>query len=325
VTNPFCLPGLKHHYNLTMTWKSCLLIRALPKMNLYIMKLKLITLIIVVSLFSCKKDNTEPQNDLTNYEKQLIKEINQVVTKLNGSSPTLDNSDIQVLNQFGNATMIAFGEATHGTKEFFQMKHRLFKYFVEHHGFKIFGFEADMGESIYIDRFITKGIGTINEVMGKMHFWTWKTEEVKALILWMKEYNTGKSETDWIHFIGVDCQFATYNKDLIEEYLNTFANNYPSYINNILNEITAINKSNKLPDNRSLDDMKIKCDSLKNYFIDGEQHLISGSGKFEYDLMVRLIEQTKQFLQRLVNSSYRDLYMADIPFGEFNKSGIMGS
>lgn len=268
-------------------------------------------LVFLVSLLSCKKENPEPDNDLINYENQLVKELNQVVTELNGSSPALDNSDIQVLSLFGNANVIGLGEASHGTSEFFQMKHRLFKYFVENHGFRIFGFEADMGESIYIDRFITKGVGTINEVMGKMHFWTWNTEEVKELILWMRDYNSGKSETDWIHFIGVDCQFATYNKVLIEEYLNTFDNNYPSYINKILDEITTINTTRKLSDNRLLDNMKLKCDSLLNYFIDREQLLITGSGKFEFDLMVRLIEQTKQFLQTRVNSYYRDFYMAE--------------
>lgn len=275
------------------------------------MRLKLITLLFVLSLFSCKKDNPEPLNDLTKDEQQLVEELKLVVTELKGSSPILDNSDIEVLNQFGSARMIAFGEATHGTKEFFQMKHRLFKYFVENHGFRIFGFEADMGESIYIDRFITKGVGTINEVMGKMHFWTWKTEEVKQLILWMKEYNSGKSETEWIHFIGVDCQFTTYNKELIVEYLNTFDNNYPSYITRILDEIMAISETRKLPDNRSLIDMQVKCDSLMTYFIDGEQTLTSVSGNYEYNLMVRLIEQTKQFLQIVVNNSYRDFYMAE--------------
>jgi erythromycin esterase len=275
------------------------------------MKAKLIMLLFLVSLLSCKKENLEPENDLTSDEKQLVIELNQVVTELNGSSPILDNSDIEVLSLFGDATVIAFGEATHGTADFFQMKHRLFKYFVENHGFKIFGFEADMGECIYIDRFITKGIGTIDEVMGKMHFWVWKTKEVEKLILWMKEYNSGKSETDWIHFLGVDCQYATYNKELIEEYLNIFDSTYPSYINQILSEITTINTTRKLPDNRSLNDMKIRCDSILDYFINREQILISSSGKFEYSLMVGLIKQTKQFLQVLVNTSYRDFYMAE--------------
>ncbi len=286
------------------------------------MKLKLLLLALLISFLSCEKNDIDSldDNELTDYEQLLVDELNQIITPLYGPDLTLDNSDIEVFSEFGNATIIGLGEATHGTKEFFEMKHRLFKYFVEQHGFKIFGFEADMGESIYIDRFITKGIGTIDEVIQKMHFWTWKTEEVKELILWMKEYNSGKNEEDWIHFLGVDCQSITYNQDLIEEYLNSFNNSYPSYINSLLEEFSIINETRELPDNDGLPQntiltkLNLKCDSIKAYFEDNKMIFISESSEYEYNLIVRLIEQTKQCFKVISSSSslmYRDYYMAE--------------
>jgi len=251
------------------------------------------------------------QRNLTKEEKQVVKALNNIVTPLNGFSLLDEYRDIDVFNRFGDASVIGLGEATHGTKEFFQLKHRLIKYFIKNHGFRILGFEADMGETIYINRFITKGTGSIDEVMKKMHFWTWRTEEVKNLILWMKEYNKDKDESHWIHFIGTDCQFVTYNKQLVEEYLRMYDKNYPEYISRILAEVTEIDKNKKIPENISLGEIKLKCDSLKDYFKLNKQSLINGSGRFEYELIARLAEQTRQVINVNFDDYSRDYYMAD--------------
>ncbi len=274
--------------------------------------------IILIFLTSCKNKSTitepeTPQIELDESEKEIVNELDNYITPLNGTSPSLDNSDLSVFDKFSDAKIIGLGEATHGTKEFFEMKHRIFKYFAENYGFKIFGFEADMGECIYIDRFITKGIGTIDEAMNKMHFWTWKTMEVKDLILWMKNYNVGKSPQNQIHLLGIDCQYTNYNKGLIEDYLKNYENSYPNYIDSILEKISsltyqdgeAINTTEKLK-------LKNNCDSVYTYFENNKNSLISKSGEFEYDIIVRLLEESKQFLDVITETlyNYRDYYMA---------------
>lgn len=285
------------------------------KLNLVILFISLIFLSFCKEEASINEPVIEtPEIELNDSEKEIVTELNKFITLLKSTTPSLDNSDLTVFDQFADATVIGVGEATHGTKEFFQMKHRLFKYFVENHGFKIFGFEADMAECIYIDRFITKGIGTIDEVMRKMHFWTWRTEEVKNLILWMRDYNSGKSEAGQIHLIGVDCQFVNYNKPLIEEYLNTYDNNYPSYIKPILIQINNITyQQGSLIDAAQYETLQKKCDSVYTYFETNKSKLIANSGKFEYDIISRLIVQSKQFLDVVTKKSfnYRDLYMAE--------------
>jgi erythromycin esterase len=278
-------------------------------------------LFIFALLFNSCKNSTsveEPQVsgtqiELSDAESKIVSELNKFITPLKGSSPSLDNSDLAVFDKFAGATVIALGEATHGSREFFQMKHRIFKYFVEKHGYRIFGFEADMGECIYIDRFITKGIGTIDEMMKKMHFWTWRTEEVKDLILWMKDYNTSKAESNQIHMLGVDCQYTNYNGVLIMEYLDKYDNNYPEYLKSITSEINILNQVTAIPvDQEKYDLIQKKCDSVLAYFEAKKAGLIAKSGKFEYDLITRLIEQSRQYLETFTKTSfnYRDLYMA---------------
>ncbi len=274
-------------------------------------------LLFFLFIISCSDETiTEPetqQHELNEYEEDVLAELNKFITPLAGTSPSLTESDLAVFDQLASAQVIGLGEATHGTKEFFDMKHRIFRYLVENHGYQIFGFEADMGECIYIDRFITKGIGSLDEVMKKMHFWTWRTLEVRDLILWMKEYNQGKNDQDQIHLLGVDCQFATYNKALIEEYLDNYDTESPDYITTILSEINSMTYQQR----DSIDSeqkilLQVKCDSVYNYFETNSVSLIAKSGDFEYKLIVRLIEQSKQFLDVITDGSntYRDFYMA---------------
>ena len=48
----------------------------------------------------------------------------------------------------GDAHIVSLGEATHGTAEFFRMKHRLVEFLASEMGFTVFAIEANMPEEI---------------------------------------------------------------------------------------------------------------------------------------------------------------------------------
>jgi erythromycin esterase len=107
---------------------------------------------------------------------------------------------------FRNVEVFGMGEATHGTKEFFEIKAKSFEYLVTHFNYKVFGIEASYGECNYINDYINSGIGNIDSVMLNFSFWTWRTQEVKNLILWMKDYNQHQPDSGKIIFYGFDMQ-----------------------------------------------------------------------------------------------------------------------
>lgn len=290
------------------------------------MKSLLISLTIICISFlisSCKEESTpteltsitdEATKDLTVEQKKILNELNSHIKPINGIDASSVSNDLSVLDKFADAAVIGVGEATHGTSEFFKMKHRLFKYFVEKHGFKIFGFEADMGECIYIDRFICNNIGTIDDAMKKMHFWTWKTQEVRDLILWMKQYNLGRNVNDKIHLMGVDCQFKDYNYFLITDYLGKNKVILPENLQKSLNNISQINSEDIASYTSSQREaLKANCDSIFQFFETNKSTLISSSNEFEFKIIQRLLIQTKQYFDVMAKSSfnYRDKYMAE--------------
>ena len=117
-----------------------------------------------------------------------------------------------------SARIVGLGEASHGTAEFFRMKHRLFRDLVERHGVTVFAFEANLPEAHEMDRYVTTGAGDPAHALHSLRFWTWQTDEVLALVTWMRAYNAAPGKHATLHFAGFDAQFADGAVDEVERF-----------------------------------------------------------------------------------------------------------
>lgn len=114
-------------------------------------------------------------------------------------------ADMQPLKKIiGNARIVSLGEATHGTREFFQLKHRMLEFLATEMGFTIFSIEANMPEAYRLNDYVLNGEGDPAKLLKGMYFWTWDTQEVLAMIQWMREFN--KSGKGRVQFTGFDMQ-----------------------------------------------------------------------------------------------------------------------
>jgi erythromycin esterase len=258
---------------------------------------------------------------IDNYYIPILENLDNIIHTLDKSPLELSDEDIECLSYLEESKIVGLGEATHGTKEFFQLKHRIFRYLVENHDFNIFAFEVDLAGSYYVDRYISKGKGNIDEIMSdKMHF-PWQTEEIKLLIQWMKEYNEYKSDEKKIHFIGIDCQLFAHHSDIIINYF--FQANVSLSRDNLLflNKISQIENSIivdyyskiSLEEKEEIDD---NVNDLLDKINTSKDDFISASSKFEYQFVKRIILNIKQINENWYsynnNFNYiiRDFYMA---------------
>lgn len=104
----------------------------------------------------------------------------------------------------GDARVVGLGEATHGSRELFQLKHRLIEYLVTQQGFTVLAFESTFGETLDIEDYVINGRGDPARALAGQGGWPWTTEEVLALVEWMREYN--RTAAHEVHFLGVDMQ-----------------------------------------------------------------------------------------------------------------------
>jgi|SRR5215469_9150237 len=68
----------------------------------------------------------------------------------------------------GDARVVAFGEATHGTREFFQLKHRMVEFLANQMGLLIFTIEAKMPEAYQLNDYLLHAAGDAKALLRGM-------------------------------------------------------------------------------------------------------------------------------------------------------------
>lgn len=120
-------------------------------------------------------------------------------------NPAGDLGDLwPVGDMVGDAHIVGLGEGTHGTSEFFQMKHRLLEYLAQNKGFTIFAMEANMPEAELINQYVLTGQGNPATILPRLEGWPWDTQEVLDMIEWIRQYNAAGHGP--IVFAGFDMQ-----------------------------------------------------------------------------------------------------------------------
>lgn len=119
-------------------------------------------------------------------------------------NPQETNSDLLPLKEvIGSAVLVGLGEATHGNKEFSQVKHRILKFLVEKMDFDGLIMEVPQEPAKKIDEYIKTGEGDPRKLLSNLGYWITRTQEVLDMIEWMRSDNI-KSPDRQISFYGCD-------------------------------------------------------------------------------------------------------------------------
>lgn len=149
----------------------------------------------------------------------------------------------------GNARVVALGEPTHGTREAFQFKHRMLEYLVEEQGFSLFGIEANMPESFALNDYVIDGKGDPKKLIAGMYFWTWNTEEVLAMVEWMRAWNVrNPPETNKprLRFTGFDMQTPDVAWSIGQKFMQAHAPELAPRWTGILADVRTISARGQL-------------------------------------------------------------------------------
>lgn len=90
----------------------------------------------------CETTDDRPDNRPSNKNPPTDR-LEEYLIPLETTTPATDRSSIASLRPvFESATVIGLGEATHGTREFFDCKHRLLRYLITELDLRLIGFES---------------------------------------------------------------------------------------------------------------------------------------------------------------------------------------
>jgi erythromycin esterase len=116
-------------------------------------------------------------------------------------------ADLQPIKAIvGGARVIALGEAAHGTHEFLAFRNRLLEFLVREAGVTALAAETGTAEGLDVDTYVNGG-GVDVMVAAQRVFDDWypaPLEENRALVEWMRAYNTGAAPGRALRFYGID-------------------------------------------------------------------------------------------------------------------------
>ncbi|HYK01868.1 MAG TPA: erythromycin esterase family protein [Thermoanaerobaculia bacterium] len=120
-----------------------------------------------------------------------------------------NTSDLQPLDDIvRNASIVGLGDATHGTHEFYTLRLRLIDTLVRRHGFTALSIEMPFPIGERIDAYVQGGAGDpralLRELNDRLLYFFWNTEEVLAVIEWVRDYNAHRGDRPAVHIAGSD-------------------------------------------------------------------------------------------------------------------------
>lgn len=157
------------------------------------------------------------------------------VLELNTTVPCDEIGDlVELQDTLADRRIIALGEATHGTAEFFRLKHRILRFLVEELGFRLIGLEANFTEMIAVNRYVRSNGGDPTPFRRQ---WAWKTEEMLSFIEWVRDFNTARLPKDEVRLYGFDIQIAKHAAAFLVDYLERVD---PEYLSTVREDLDIL-------------------------------------------------------------------------------------
>jgi erythromycin esterase len=229
--------------------------------------------------------------------------------------------DLRPLKEIlSNVKYVGLGETTHGTHEFFKIKHRLIEFLVKELGFTVFTIEASYTGCENINDYILYGRGNAKGAIASQGFWYWDTEEFLSIIEWLRSYNQTVSEEKKVRFLGFDVQKNNTSGtfDRLYGFLQKADPKLAVEKNSLFNSLRDLEKNrNSYPDPESY---RREFFNLLAFMRMRSGHYINLTSQADYEQAMRWATIIAQYVDfnfmsasdpRRIERDWRDFYMAD--------------
>lgn len=250
--------------------------------------------------------------------------LEKYVTPLETTDPDGDLADLRPLvDELSDAKIVGLGESTHGTSEFSQLKHRVFRLLVEELEFRLFGLEANFSETLAVNDYVMDGEGDPEVALHGLHNWIWQTEEMVTLVEWIREFNVDRPLTDRVRFYGFDVQYTPGPANAVREYLEDADPEFLERVRQVLDSL----QSGELKDGWDIDgdligDAKRTVTGLIERFEGRRDAYVEQTSVDEYErarLHLRALSMSVEFATALyeADEAYQVAGMRDELMAEF--------
>lgn len=210
-----------------------------------------------------------------------------------------------------SAKVIGLGEATHGTREFFQQKHRILRYLVVEEGVRTFAWESSFAGSRRLNDYVQHGEGDARTALSAV-FGVWQTEAVLAMVEWLRSFTSGRPADDKVSFYGYDEQYVVRPARQLDSYLTSAGPALPENVRSDLrrfieNPPVLIEDAEKL--RRELDAVGPVADAVASHLDDNESAYVEETSRAEYERAQRDIFNMRRARSQMVADNVEDNFL----------------
>ena len=222
-------------------------------------------------------------------------------------------SDLQPLKQvLKDVKVVGLGEATHGTREFFQFKHRFLEFLVKEMGYTVFTLEASYSASLPINEYVLYGKGDLATVLTGQGYSPWDTEEFTELINWMRSYNLTVPDNKKIKFYGLDVPYHHLSREKIISFLQKYAPTKVPSTDALFNQLVRADEKWPMWGGEykaEASELLPMLQELKQYFLNHQYSLVSASSPEEFQGVILHVKLMEQLLESFIDYSLRAQFM----------------
>lgn len=154
------------------------------------------------------------------------------------TDPVTDGDDLTPVGErLTDAAVIGLGEATHGTREFFQLKHRILRHLVVERGVRAFAMEANLPEAMALHDYVVHGEGDPRAGLEAVNLWPWQVESVLTMVEWLRAFNDGRRRGGRVEFYGFAAHSTHGAVERLRDHLNLVD---PGLLDDIADDLNAV-------------------------------------------------------------------------------------
>jgi erythromycin esterase-like protein len=115
-----------------------------------------------------------------------------------------------LLERIGDARIVAVGEASHGTHEYYAWRAALTRRLIEERGFRFVAVEGDWPDCYRVNRSVRHRPGADDDprdaldAFARWPTWMWANDDVVDFCRWLRGFNAGRPEERQAGFYGID-------------------------------------------------------------------------------------------------------------------------
>ena len=125
--------------------------------------------------------------------------------------PLRDEADLDpLLERIGGARIVAVGEASHGTHEYYAWRAALTRRLIEERGFTVVAVEGDWPDCYRVNRSVKLRAGADEDprdaldAFARWPTWMWANDVVVEFCRWLRDVNAGRPDDARVGFYGLD-------------------------------------------------------------------------------------------------------------------------